>query len=158
MNLSAAGAQASADAQMASISAGGRYVTFTSGASNLVSGDTNGKWDVFVRDRDADTDGVFDEPGAVGIERVREQARTGADKQEVGLRDHQRARVEAVARRAVSLRDDQVRPRLVLLHAEEAVVAARPVDVELIGERGARPVLRVEVGYGAHGAGQDVLA
>ncbi|HEY9848816.1 MAG TPA: DUF4347 domain-containing protein [Leptolyngbyaceae cyanobacterium] len=33
-----------------SISADGRYVAFSSGASNLVSGDTNGTTDVFVRD------------------------------------------------------------------------------------------------------------
>jgi TolB protein len=32
------------------VSAGGRYVAFTSGASNLVPGDTNGAFDVFVRD------------------------------------------------------------------------------------------------------------
>jgi Tol biopolymer transport system component len=34
-----------------SISADGRYVVFTSSASNLVPGDTNGQPDVFVRDR-----------------------------------------------------------------------------------------------------------
>ena len=34
-----------------SISADGRYVAFWSGASNLVPGDTNGKMDVFVHDR-----------------------------------------------------------------------------------------------------------
>ena len=33
------------------ISADGRYVTFTSLASNLISGDTNGQWDIFVHDR-----------------------------------------------------------------------------------------------------------
>ncbi|HEX9092974.1 MAG TPA: hypothetical protein VF902_03240, partial [Coriobacteriia bacterium] len=33
------------------ISADGRYVAFGSGASNLVVGDTNGVWDVFVHDR-----------------------------------------------------------------------------------------------------------
>lgn len=32
------------------ISADGRYVAFTSDSSNLVAGDTNGKYDVFVRD------------------------------------------------------------------------------------------------------------
>jgi hypothetical protein len=34
-----------------SLSADGRYVAFVSFASNLVSGDTNGIWDVFVHDR-----------------------------------------------------------------------------------------------------------
>jgi len=33
------------------ISAGGRFVTFPCLASNLVAGDTNGAWDVFVHDR-----------------------------------------------------------------------------------------------------------
>ncbi|MFT4188321.1 MAG: S-layer homology domain-containing protein, partial [Aeromicrobium sp.] len=33
-----------------SMSADGRYVAFPSGASDLVAGDTNGSWDVFVRD------------------------------------------------------------------------------------------------------------
>jgi Tol biopolymer transport system component len=34
-----------------SISADGRYVAFESYASNLVPGDTNDSWDVFVHDR-----------------------------------------------------------------------------------------------------------
>jgi Tol biopolymer transport system component len=38
-----------------SLSADGRYVAFDSAASNLVAGDTNGKADVFVRDRVAGT-------------------------------------------------------------------------------------------------------
>lgn len=38
-----------------SISNDGRYVAFASIATNLVVGDTNGKWDVFVRDRQAGT-------------------------------------------------------------------------------------------------------
>ena len=33
------------------ISADGRYVAFTSDATNLVTGDTNGKYDIFVKDR-----------------------------------------------------------------------------------------------------------
>jgi Tol biopolymer transport system component len=33
------------------LSAGGRFVSFWSSASNLVLGDTNARWDVFVRDR-----------------------------------------------------------------------------------------------------------
>lgn len=38
-----------------SISAGGRYVAFISSATNLVAGDTNGRQDVFVRDREEGT-------------------------------------------------------------------------------------------------------
>jgi hypothetical protein len=37
------------------VSMGGRYVAFVSSATNLVSGDTNGMADVFVRDRQAGT-------------------------------------------------------------------------------------------------------
>lgn len=44
------------------ISADGRYVAFKSEGNNVVAGDTNGFADVFVRDRDADADGVLDEP------------------------------------------------------------------------------------------------
>ena len=38
-----------------SISANGRYVAFQSSASNLVPGDTNGHWDIFVHDRQTGT-------------------------------------------------------------------------------------------------------
>jgi len=55
-----------------SISADGRYVAFTSAASNFVPGDTNSACDAFVRDRDADGNGIFDEPqsGATTVTRV----------------------------------------------------------------------------------------
>jgi len=46
------------------ISADGRYVAFSSAASDLVSGDTNSDVDIFVRDRDFDGDGVFDNSGS----------------------------------------------------------------------------------------------
>ena len=48
---SSTGAQANGNSYAASISADGRYVTFQSKASNLVTGDTNGDMDVFVHDR-----------------------------------------------------------------------------------------------------------
>ncbi|MBN1669094.1 MAG: PD40 domain-containing protein, partial [Anaerolineales bacterium] len=48
----------------------GRYVAFSSEASSLVDGDTNGHRDIFLRDRDVDNDGIFDEPGAVRTIRV----------------------------------------------------------------------------------------
>lgn len=54
----------------ARISADGRFVTYSSAATNLVDGDTNGVRDVFVHDRDTDQDGVFDEPDARSTERV----------------------------------------------------------------------------------------
>ena len=43
--------QANAGSFNPSISADGRFVAFSSGATNLVSGDTNGNSDIFVRDR-----------------------------------------------------------------------------------------------------------
>jgi Tol biopolymer transport system component len=48
-----------------SISDDGRFVSFTSLASNLVPNDLNETPDIFVHDRDADANGVFDEPGGV---------------------------------------------------------------------------------------------
>lgn len=52
VSLAAGGAQANGVSMAASISADGRFVAFTSLASNLVPGDTNGAGDVFVRDRE----------------------------------------------------------------------------------------------------------
>ena len=51
MSVSSAGTQAKGPSSEPSISANGRYVAFSSDASNLVAGDTNGRGDVFVRDR-----------------------------------------------------------------------------------------------------------
>ena len=51
VSVSSAGEQANGDSGDPSISADGRFVAFASGASNLVAGDTNGTWDIFVRDR-----------------------------------------------------------------------------------------------------------
>lgn len=55
VSLSAAGGQVSAASSQPAISGDGRYVAFTSSASNLVAGDTNFASDVFVRDRIAQT-------------------------------------------------------------------------------------------------------
>jgi hypothetical protein len=52
------------------ISENGRYVAFSSEASTLVDGDTNGHRDVFLRDRDKDGDGLYDEPGFVETTRI----------------------------------------------------------------------------------------
>jgi Tol biopolymer transport system component len=57
VSVDSAGNQANGSSSSAAISADGRYVAFWSAASNLVPGDTNAEWDVFVRDRD-DDDGV----------------------------------------------------------------------------------------------------
>jgi len=52
------------------VSATGRYVAFVSSATNLVPDLGLGGGGVFVHDRDADGDGVFDEPGGVTTVRV----------------------------------------------------------------------------------------
>jgi Tol biopolymer transport system component len=51
VSLDSGEAQANGESANPSISADGRFVAFTSNATNLVSGDTNGQADVFVRDR-----------------------------------------------------------------------------------------------------------
>jgi archaellum component FlaF (FlaF/FlaG flagellin family) len=52
VNLASDGAQGNSDCFHAfSVTLDGRYVGFTSTASNLVPGDVSGTWDVFVRDR-----------------------------------------------------------------------------------------------------------
>ncbi|MBN1629317.1 MAG: cell wall-binding repeat-containing protein, partial [Thermoleophilia bacterium] len=51
VSVSSAEAQGSLESKCSSMSSTGRFVTFQSDATNLVTGDTNGKTDVFVRDR-----------------------------------------------------------------------------------------------------------
>jgi Tol biopolymer transport system component len=52
------------------ISDDGRYVAFSSPATNLDPPDTNGMPDSFVHDRDSDGNGIFDETGGTTTERV----------------------------------------------------------------------------------------
>lgn len=61
------------------ISDDARIVMFTSYSSAITPGDTNGALDVFIRDRDTDGDGIFDEPDAVSTVRVS----VGADGQQL---------------------------------------------------------------------------
>jgi len=51
VSVSTGGLQANNYSFVPSISSDGRYVAFESRASNLVQGDTNGAWDIFVHDR-----------------------------------------------------------------------------------------------------------
>ena len=55
VSLDSNGAQVNAASLDPSISVDGRFVAFTSYATNLVTGDTNGERDVFVRDRQSGT-------------------------------------------------------------------------------------------------------
>ena len=52
-----------------SISADGRFVAFASDASNLIFTDENNVADIFVRDRDSDGNGIFDEPTGTTLTR-----------------------------------------------------------------------------------------
>lgn len=51
VSVSSAGVQGNSGSRNPRISADGRYVAFSSGATNLVAGDTNGEEDVFIHDR-----------------------------------------------------------------------------------------------------------
>jgi Tol biopolymer transport system component len=51
VSVSSGGSQANGGSGYGTVSSDGRYVVFVSGASNLVSGDTNNSEDVFLRDR-----------------------------------------------------------------------------------------------------------
>jgi flagellin-like hook-associated protein FlgL len=55
VSVSSSGVQGDGDSVGASMSADGRYIVFTSRATNLVSGDTNGVDDIFLRDRVTNT-------------------------------------------------------------------------------------------------------
>ena len=55
VSVATGGTQGNGFSSEPAISADGRYVTFSSAASNLVPGDTNGAPDVFVRDRRSGT-------------------------------------------------------------------------------------------------------
>jgi hypothetical protein len=51
VSVDSAGAEADSFSRDAYLSTGGLFVAFTSGATNLIAGDVNGDWDVFVHDR-----------------------------------------------------------------------------------------------------------
>lgn len=55
ISVSSADAQASDESWQPAVSGDGRYTAFASKANNLVTGDTNGTWDVFLRDLQAGT-------------------------------------------------------------------------------------------------------
>jgi len=65
VSVDSAGQEANGGSIGAALSADGRFVAFTSVASNLVPNDTNGVADAFVHDRDPDGNGIFDEGNGV---------------------------------------------------------------------------------------------
>ena len=77
VSLHTDGTEGNLESNSPSISGDGRYVAFVSDATNLVAGDTNGLFDIFVHDRDADGNGTYDEPGPVGVSTVRVSVTSG---------------------------------------------------------------------------------
>ena len=76
VSVDSAGTEGNADSGAPSISADGRYVAFESSATNLVPGGSDGSIHIFVHDRDADGDGIYDDedgsydPGEVSTVQV----------------------------------------------------------------------------------------
>jgi archaellum component FlaF (FlaF/FlaG flagellin family) len=70
VSVSTGGAEGDNHSRHSDITPDGRIVVFRSAATNLVPGDSNGVWDVLVHDRDADEDGIYDEPGSITTTRV----------------------------------------------------------------------------------------
>jgi Tol biopolymer transport system component len=64
VSVSGAGTQANGYSSHPSISDDGRFVAFTSAATNLAASPATSVGQVYVHDRDADNDGLFDETGA----------------------------------------------------------------------------------------------
>ena len=100
VSVSSSGAQADGASELPTISADGRFVAFRSLADNLVSGDTNATWDIFVHDR---ATGVTQRVSvsSTGGQGQRHQPRPGAvgrrplrglrlDQRQPGGRRHQR--------------------------------------------------------------------
>ncbi|MDI1290108.1 MAG: hypothetical protein PSX37_09210 [bacterium] len=70
MSVNSDGGEIAGISQSGTISGTGRFVIFTSAMAGIVPGDLNRRTDVFVRDRDVDGNGVFDEPGTFTIRRA----------------------------------------------------------------------------------------
>jgi len=74
VSVSSAGEQTNGISYADDISGDGRFVAFMSAATNLVPEDTNGKWDVFVHDRETG------ETTRVSISTLGEEANGGSDR------------------------------------------------------------------------------
>jgi Tol biopolymer transport system component len=64
ISVDSSGNEADRDSYSPSISGDGRFVAFASDADDLVTGDSNRLTDIFVRDRDPDGNGIYDEANA----------------------------------------------------------------------------------------------
>ncbi len=89
VSLPAGGGQGDDDSWDPAISADGRFVVFLSAASNLIAGDTNGRVDVFVRDRqNGTTERVSVSTGGVQADQDCVQAAISADGRFVAFDSH----------------------------------------------------------------------
>lgn len=70
VNVSSAGEQTHGRVSGVSISADGRYVAFVGSAADLVAEPPEYRRSVYLHDRDADGNGVFDEPGKIETFRI----------------------------------------------------------------------------------------
>jgi Tol biopolymer transport system component len=89
VSLGAGAAQGNDASMRATISADGRYVAFVSAATNLVSGDTNAAWDIFVHDRQTgSTERVSVDSAGVEGDEYSEPAMISADGRYVAFQSH----------------------------------------------------------------------
>ncbi|MBI1852749.1 MAG: PD40 domain-containing protein [Planctomycetes bacterium] len=70
VSTDAQGMQSQSNSGAPTISDDGRWVCFYSDSGSLIANDTNRSRDVFVRDRDADGNGIFDDAGGIALVRV----------------------------------------------------------------------------------------
>jgi Tol biopolymer transport system component len=70
VSVDSAGAEGDAGSSAPSISGDGRYAAFGSSATNLVPGGSNGSIHIFVHDRDADGNGIYDQAGGISTVQV----------------------------------------------------------------------------------------
>jgi Tol biopolymer transport system component len=67
VSVDSSGAEGNDESDSSVLSPDGRFVAFTSVATNLVANDTNHAQDVFLHDRDPDGNGIFDEGNGVTL-------------------------------------------------------------------------------------------
>ncbi len=82
ISVAATGGDANGPSMTPQLNLSGRYLVFLSRATNLVAATTNvdgTRWQAYVRDRDTDADGMFDEAGSVATTLVSVSAGVGAN-------------------------------------------------------------------------------
>jgi extracellular elastinolytic metalloproteinase len=128
VSVGSAGEEADADSDSAAISGDGRLVAFASRASNLVAGDTNGDWDVFVRDRETGR------TERVSVDGKGAQAANGG----VGAAISADGRFVAFASRSPDLVPGDTNGVLDVFVHDRATGATERVSVDSVGKEGNR--------------------